>query len=39
MKLITEEAFEPLYQLAVAEMLSNNFCAVTVFLSVWGAKS
>ena len=38
MKLITEEEFDPLYQLALAEMLSNNFCAVTIFLSVWGAK-
>jgi hypothetical protein len=36
MKLITEEEFDPLYQLALAEMQSNNFCAVTLFLSVWG---
>ncbi len=38
MKLITEEEFEPLYQSALGEMLSNNFCAVTIFLSVWGEK-
>jgi ubiquinone/menaquinone biosynthesis C-methylase UbiE len=36
MKLITEEEFDPLYQLALAEMQSNNFCAITLFLSVWG---
>jgi hypothetical protein len=36
MKLFTEEEFDPLYQLALAEMQSNNFCAVTLFLSVWG---
>jgi len=38
MKLITEEEFEPLYQSALAEMQSNNFCAVTIFLSAWGEK-
>ncbi len=38
MQLITEEEFNPLYQLALAEMQSNHFCALTLFLSVWGEK-
>lgn len=38
MQLITEEEFDPLYQLALAEMQSDDFCAMTLFLSVWGEK-
>jgi ubiquinone/menaquinone biosynthesis C-methylase UbiE len=38
MQLITEEAFEPIYQSAVAEMQASDFCAVTLFLSVWGKR-
>ncbi len=38
MKLITEEQFDPLYQLALEEMQSDDFCAVTIFISAWGEK-
>lgn len=37
-QLIAEEEFEPLYHKASAEMQANDFCAVTLFLSVWGKR-
>jgi len=33
-----DEEFEGLYQLALAEMLSNDFCVVWYYLSAWGEK-
>ena len=38
MQVISEEEFEPLYQLALEEMQSEHFCAITFFLSVWGER-
>jgi ubiquinone/menaquinone biosynthesis C-methylase UbiE len=38
MQLVTEEEFDPLYQMALEEMQSDNFCAMTLFLSVLGEK-
>jgi ubiquinone/menaquinone biosynthesis C-methylase UbiE len=38
MQVISEEEFEPLYQLALEEMQTENFCAITFFLSVWGER-
>ena len=38
MQLTTEAEFDSLYQSALAEMQSSDFCAVTIFLSAWGSK-
>ncbi|HZU71090.1 MAG TPA: methyltransferase domain-containing protein [Ktedonobacteraceae bacterium] len=35
---ITQEEFDDLYQQALIEMLSDDFCALVYFLSVWGTK-
>jgi hypothetical protein len=39
MQIPTNEEFEGLYQLALAKMLSNDFCVVWYYLSAWGEKS
>lgn len=38
MQMTSEVEFEPLYQQALEEMQADKFCAVTLFLSVWGMK-
>jgi ubiquinone/menaquinone biosynthesis C-methylase UbiE len=35
---ITQEEFDSLYQLALIEMLSDDFCALVYFLSAWGTR-
>ena len=34
----TEEEFDELYQRVLAEMMSNDFCAIWYYLSAWGEK-
>ncbi len=35
---ISEQDFEPLYQQALAEMLSDNFCNISYIVTAWGKK-
>jgi len=38
MELATQDEIDALYTQAIAEMLSDDFCALSFLLSVWGQK-